>query len=114
MTKDSGMVACGGKEGVVRILKLVDGQYVLHQSIAPGFRVMEVLITDNHLAMSGASDTILFFRNNATEFIPDQTLLTDETNINEFGITEDFEKIALGKFNQTVNIFAKGNGTYRK
>ena len=64
---------------------------------------MEVFITGDHLAMSGASDTILFFRNNATEFIPDQTLLTDETNINELGISEDFEKIAFGKFNQTVN-----------
>ena len=114
MVKDSGMVACGGREVVVRILKLVDGQYVLNQSIVPGFRIMEVFITDDHLAMSGASDTILFFRNNATEFIPDQTLLTDETNINEFGITEDFEKIAFGKFNQTVNIFAKNNGTYQR
>ena len=73
---------------------------------------MEIAITHEDLAVSGVSNQIVFFTNNGTEYVLDQIIETNETMIAELSITNDFNKLAFGKLNQTVNIFTKVNSTY--
>ena len=64
--------------------------------------------------MAGKFNTILLFKNNGPEFVADQVIVTNETRINEFSITEDFKKIVFGRLNQTVNVSTKVNSSYEK
>ena len=77
ITKDLETIVAGSKDEIARILKRANDDYVLNQSIAIGFNILEVFITNESLAVAGASNQILFFSSNGTEFIIDQVLITD-------------------------------------
>ena len=78
------MIAAGGKDGVLRILKMENEEYVLNQSILVGLVILEAFLTNQSLVATGQSGQIFFFKNNSTEFILDQILATNETSIPEF------------------------------
>ena len=108
------MIAAGGKDKVAIIFKRVNGEYMVSQRIWTGFNIFEVFITHQSLAVAGHSNKILFFTHNGSEFVREQTLVTNETKIQDIGLTDDFEKITFGRTNQTLNIFTRVNSTYQK
>ena len=114
LTPDSELLAIGTFDSKIRVYSLLGGAFTLQQTISESYPISEVHISQSHLLYSGRSNQITFLQCVGPGFEFEQAVSTNETMVEEVGISEDFGILSYGFGNQTVNILTNASGTFTR
>ena len=107
------LVALGSFDKNVYIYRKVGSLYSINQTLFVGFDVFHVELIKETLIVTGLTNSIVFYKDNGSQYIFDHTIPTSEVRIMKMQVSEDLKKLAYGGTNQTFNLFEVVNGSYQ-